>query len=108
MPFKKRKPPIKVEVSKENFNKLIELVYTANEINSDDVKEKANVLKEKLLKYSIPTEKENVIIRLFPYEAETIIYILFSSSKDYKVNNNYYNTLLETRKNLKERGESNA
>ena len=101
MPFKKRVPPIKVEVKIEEFNKLIELINNTSE-NASQNSEK---LKDKLLKYSIPTDNNSVIIRLFPYEAETMIGILFSFSNEIEIKNNYFETLLNNRKIREERGD---
>ena len=101
MPFKKRTPPIKVEIKKEEFNKLIEIINNTNE----NVSQNSEKLKDKLLKYSIPTDNDSVIIRLFPYEAEAMIGILFSFSNVIDIKDNYYETLLSNRKIREERGD---
>lgn len=101
MPFKKRIPPIKVEIKIDEFNKLTELINSASESISKDLEK----LKDKLLKYSIPTDNGSVIIRLFPYEAEAMIGILFSFSNEIDIKDNYYEILLKSRKIREERGD---
>lgn len=61
-----------MELSKNTFNKLVELL-NYNALNNSQIGAEANTLKEKLLKYSIPKEDENgkecVKFGLFPKEA---------------------------------------
>ncbi len=58
MAFQTKRPPIQMELSKNTFNKLVELL-NYNALNNSQIGAEANTLKEKLLKYSIPKEEEN-------------------------------------------------
>ncbi len=58
MAFQTKRPPIQMELSKNTFNKLVELL-NYNALNNSQIGAEANTLKEKLLKYSIPKEEKN-------------------------------------------------
>lgn len=102
MAFQKRIPPIRLLISKDKFNSLIE--FLSSKINSSDEsgKEKAIKLKEKLLKYSIPrtneSEELNVDIRFYPNESEDLLYILIENL-EFNLSEDYYEKLICSHKN---------
>ena len=81
MPYQKRIPPVKVELSIEKFNLLVEMLTRYTQMSNERVAQLATKMKDKLLRYSIPrTEEEQetkVDIRFYPNEASEIIYMLF-------------------------------
>lgn len=99
-----RKPPIKVTVDIETYNKLVEYISS---LATTDENDRATKLRDKLLRYSIPytsdENKELVNIRFFPNEVENLFYILFNMLDDVIVKNNYYEVLLKVRESLKEK-----
>ena len=100
MSFEKKLPPYKLILSIEEYNKLIELLASTENINIEDIKEKGLEIKDKLLKYSRP--KDNTIeTRFYPSQLEQILYILLYNSKQVEVSENYYNLLLTNRENYK-------
>ena len=80
MPYQKRIPPVKVELSIEKFNLLVEMLTRYTQMSDERVAQLATKMKDKLLRYSIPrTEEEQetkVDIRFYPNEASEIIYML--------------------------------
>ena len=58
MPYQKRIPPVKVDLSIEKFNYLIEMLTRYTTSNNEKISETATKLKEKLLRYSIPRVTE--------------------------------------------------
>lgn len=101
MSYQKRIPPIKVDLSIEKFNYLIEILTRYTTTDNELMKKLATKLKEKLLKYSISRtndEQEKFIdVRFYPNEASEIIYMLVANIEDIQVENNYYETLLKSR-----------
>ena len=81
MPYQKRIPPVKVELSIEKFNLLVEM-------------------------YSIPrTEEEQetkVDIRFYPNEASEIIYMLIYNVEDLEFSTNYFEVLQKVREAKKQ------
>ncbi len=102
MSFQKKIPPIRVLITKDKFNNLLE--FLSSKINSLDekLKEKAEKLKEKLLKYSIPRnddEKELYVdIRFYPNESEDLLYILIDNL-EINISEDYYEKLVCSHKN---------
>ena len=80
MPYQKRIPPVKVELSIEKFNLLVEMLTRYTEMSDERVAQLATKMKDKLLRYSIPrTEEEQetkVDIRFYPNEASEIIILI--------------------------------
>ena len=105
MAYVKRVPPIKLILTKSEYNILIG-VLTRNYDASDneDVKELAKMTKEKLLKYSLPhnNEENNVEIdvRLYLNEAADIISQLLLNIGKITNEINYYQVLLKVRENM--------
>lgn len=111
MPYQKRIPPIKVELSIEKFNYLIEMLTRYEQEENERIKSLATKLKDKLLRYSIPRKDEEqeifIDIRFYPNEASEIIYMLIVNSENLPVETNYYEVLLKVREAKKEEYQSN-
>lgn len=103
MSYKKRIPPIKIELTIQKFNCLIN--YLEN-INIEDSKKEAAIkLKNKLLRYSVPNiinNEERIVIRFFNQESAQLINILADFLNVEKCETNYYEILLSNRNKIKE------
>lgn len=104
MAYSKKIPPIKMVFKISEYNDLIEVLgKNIEESNDIEEKELANLTKEKLLKYSVPKEKEGKVdieIRLYINEAADIIsqLLLYLNSRVNKID--YYQVLLKVRENI--------
>lgn len=111
MPYQKRIPPVKVDLSIEKFNYLIEMLTRYTTTENEKIVALATKLKEKLLRYSIPrvTEEQETFIdvRFYPNEASEIIYMLLANTEDIQVDTNYYEVLVKVREKLKEDSQVN-
>ena len=58
MPYQKRIPPVKVELSIEKFNLLVEMLTRYTQMSDERVAQLATKMKDKLLRYSIPRTEE--------------------------------------------------
>lgn len=103
MPVEKKLPPIRLVVSKDYFNKLVELTNNKNEIDyfADDTNNQ-NCLYDKLMKYTFLQDNEQVELRFFPLEASEVILLLLCNLEDKNISKNYYEELIQTRKKYKE------
>lgn len=106
MAYSKRVPPIKLVVSRKEYNNLIGILTKNNDIDLDeDIKELAKLTKEKLLKYSIPKYGDeindiDIEIRLYINEIVDIVsQLLLYVERDIK-EINYYEVLLAYRETL--------
>lgn len=113
MAFQTKRPPIQMELSKNTFNKLVELL-NYNALNNSQIGTEANTLKEKLLKYSIPKEDENgkecVKFGFFPKEAsENIFQMLNFIEERIPITPvcDYYKVLLKIREERQKQKEDN-
>lgn len=105
MAYVKRIPPIKLILTRREYNTLIGIL-TKNSEEIDDAanKDLAMLTKEKLLKFSIPHEKEldfiEIDVRLYLNEAADIIsqLLLYISNKAKEVD--YYQVLLKVRESF--------
>ena len=91
MAYPKRTPPVKLVISKEQYNSLVERVMIDEQ------------LKGKLLRYSVPKEDNsilNVEIGLFPDEAASLIKLLITSPLSEEVTIDYYSVLVKVHKQL--------
>ncbi len=105
MAYVKRVPPIKLILTKNEYNTLIGvLTKNIDEDTNDNIKELATLTKEKLLKYSIPHEQEEnlteIDIRLYLNEAADIISQLLSNISKTLKEVDYYQVLLKARENM--------
>ncbi len=111
MPYQRRIPPVKVELTIEKFNYLIEMLTRYSNDENERIKNLSTKLKEKLLRYSIPRETEEnetfIDIRFYPNEASEIIYMLIVNAEEIPVETNYYEVLLKVREAKKEEYQSN-
>ena len=111
MPYQRRIPPVKVDLSIEKFNYLVELLTRYAITDNERIKELATKLKEKLLRYSIPRtteeQEEFVDVRFYPNEASEIIYMLVANAEEIQVDTNYYEVLLKGRDKQKETNQNN-
>lgn len=106
MSYKNRTPSVKLLVGKNLFNKLLGILDSnvKLEIKDENFSNMAKILKNKLLKYSVPKDfegKEYVDIRFFPYEASAMIWQLLAITKKIDSNIDFYTVLLENYNNLK-------
>ncbi len=102
MPYKRRIPPIKIELNQNSYNKLVECVNSKKK--NDSIDKNLEIIKNKLLRYSIPyNDIKNVEIRLYLSEAKELIEILINSLGNIEPQVNYYETLLKVREKIKEK-----
>lgn len=102
MSYKRRIPPIKIELNQNSYNKLVECVNS--KIKNDSIDKNLEIIKNKLLRYSIPdNEIKNVEIRLYLSEAKELIEILINSLGNIEPQVNYYEILLKVREKIKEK-----
>ncbi len=102
MAYSKRIPPIKLVLTIKEYNNLIGvLTENINNQEDKDIRELAELTKEKLLKYSIPRKKdENTIeidVRLYVNESADIISQLLYNIGKKITEVNYYQVLLKVR-----------
>ena len=106
MPYQRRIPPVKVELTIGKFNYLIEMLTRYLNDENERIKNLSTKLKEKLLRYSIPRETEEnetfIDVRFYPNEASEIIYMLIVNAEEIPVDTNYYEVLLKVREAKKE------
>lgn len=104
MAFQTRKPPVRIVVNIEQYNKLVELVNRNSQVNDERTSTYATKMKEKLLRYSVPHTNEDgsisIDIRFFNNEAQDIIYYLIGML-DIESTTNYYEVLLKVREQNK-------
>ena len=105
MAYKNLKPPVKILVDVNKFNLLVEFISTYKE-------ERAINLKDKILRYSFPYKTdegvEMISIGLFINEVRDLIDLFFNKLDDINITTNYYETLLENRKNIKSNSKSSV
>lgn len=102
MAYEKKLPPIRAILTKENYNKLVELITNIEGLDLEDIKSRSEEIKRKLLIYS-EIKDEKVFLRFFPSQIEYVLYILLFNSKNVKVSNNYYEILLANKEKYKEK-----
>lgn len=113
MGYKLKTPPIRLTLSIDEFNLLIGILKFNEVSEMEDSPNKVSVLKDKLLKYSVPRTNANgeyvVDIRYFTNEASFVIQELLKYNKGDAINVNYFENLVENRKKFleKSRNESN-
>ena len=100
MPVENKLPPVRLVVSKDYFNKLVELTthidYLLEEVNSK------TSLYDKLMKYTFLEDNEQVELRFFAGEASEVILLLLCNLKDGEISKDYYEELIQIRKKYKE------
>ena len=105
MAYQSKRRPIRVIITIEEFNKLVEF-FSIGEKKHNDKENKFTRIKDKLLKYSVPyitdDEIELVEIRFFIDEVIDFIYC-FIDMNDIKYETQYYSVLLKVREKLKQK-----
>ena len=105
MSYKDKRPPIRVIITIEEFNKLVEFLFIGEKLFEGE-NAKYKKLIDKLLKYSVPyiseDEEEQVEIRFFIDEVIDFIYC-FVNMNDIDYETQYYSVLLKVREKLKEK-----
>ena len=105
MSYQSKRPPIRVIITIEEFNKLVEF-FSIGEERHNDKENKFSRIKNKLLKYSLPyitdDDIELVEIRFFIDEVIDFIYC-FIDMNDIKYETQYYSVLLKVREKLKQK-----
>lgn len=105
MAYSKRIPPIKLVLTRKEYNYLVGiLTNNINDSANELIIDLATITKEKLLKYSLPRQAENgnveIDVRLYINEAVDIITeILFYIDGRMK-EIDYYQVLLKVREKL--------
>ena len=102
MAYRKRIPPIAVELTTTKYNLLMGYLSS---INDEEQRVTAEKLKEKLLKYSIPciTESDTfILVRFFNQEIVQLINLLINKINTEESSINYYEILLENRNKKEE------
>ena len=101
MSFNKKVPPIRIRISGDDFNKILNIVQTEDK----DVK-------EKLMKYTFTHEDNQVELRLFAHETECIFLLLLKYLTNIDIQYDFYeelkNNRIEYRKSLEKGGDLNA
>ena len=103
MSYEKKLPSVRVTLSVEEYNKLMELLTDIEGVDIEEVKKKGLDIKDKALRYAQPLEDNNVLMRFYPSQMEILVYILLFNSKKIKVNENYYEILMNNRENYKKK-----
>lgn len=102
MAYRKRIPPIAVELTTTKYNLLMGYLSS---INDEEQRVTAEKLKEKLLKYSIPYIAESdtfILVRFFNQEVVQLINLLINKINTEESGINYYEMLLENRNKKEE------
>lgn len=101
MTFNKKTPPIRIRMSGNDFNKILNLM-------EEDNKE----IKEKLMKYTFVHEDNQIELRLFSHETECIFLLILNRLTDVDIHYDYFeelkNNRIEYRKQFEKGGELNA
>ena len=95
MAYSKRVPIIKLVLTKEEYNNLIEVLTQNIESENIELQDIAKITKEKFLKYGIPQENDKgeieINLKLYVNEIIDIVNQLLSYINDKVSKNNYYN-----------------
>ena len=91
MPFDKKTPPVRIRMSGDNSNKILNMI---NDDNED--------IKDKLMKYTFIHEDDQVELRLFSRETECIFLLLLNGLTN-DIHYDYYSELKNSRIEYKEK-----
>lgn len=113
MPYQSKVPPIKLSVSEDFYNLMIETLVRNENVNVDSTDKYAKELKEKLLRYGIPyktDEEKNVVnLRFYTREASEMIMqllVFIVMNCDIELLTDYYSVLVKVREAKKQEEES--
>ena len=99
MAYSKRVPIVKLVLTKEEYNNLIEVLTQNIESENIELQDIAKITKEKFLKYGIPQENDKgeieINLKLYVNEIIDIVNQLLSYINDKVSKNNYYQVLLK-------------
>lgn len=99
MAYSKRVPIIKLVLTKEEYNNLIEVLTQNIESKNIELQDIAKITKEKFLKYGTPQENDKgeieINLKLYINEIIDIVNQLLSYINDKVSKNNYYQVLLK-------------
>lgn len=99
MAYSKRVPIIKLVLTKEEYNNLIEVLTQNIESKNIELQDIAKITKEKFLKYGIPQVNDKgeieINLKLYINEIIDIVNQLLSYINDKVSKNNYYQVLLK-------------
>ncbi len=101
MAYEKKLPSIRATLTKDDYNKLVELITDVKGLDIEDIKSKSEEIKRKLLIYS-EIRDEKVFLKFFPSQIEYVLYVLLFNSKNVVVSNNYYEILLANKEKYKQ------
>ena len=112
MPYSRRIPPIKIKLTVNNFNKLVEVLNNMIDYENERIAQKSSKMKDKLLMYSVPITEEDgtkmVDMRFYNNEITDLFYILFYGLEDIiSIETNYYDVLVRVREKIKEEKMTN-
>lgn len=89
MSYPDRKPEIDLNLSKDDFNNLIEILSIGSTSNDEWLQKASIRLKDKIMEHTY-VEDNRASIKFFPKEASDILYILFIFTKDYTPSENHF------------------
>ena len=100
MTFINKKPPVFLRVSKNQFNTIISILKNNEKIEISEISDWSKRLLDKLLKYSVPHNNDNIEyinIGLYIKEAQEIInqFLIFNSNE--VSDKDYYEVLIDLR-----------
>ena len=112
MPYSRRIPPIKIKLTVNNFNKLVEVLNNMIDYENERIAQKSSKMKDKLLRYSVPITEEDgtemIDMRFYNNEITDLFYILFYGLEDIiSIETNYYDVLVRVREKIKEEKMTN-
>lgn len=107
MSYENKLPSVRVALKVDEYNKLISLLSNVEDVDIEDIKKRAEDIKNKILHYTQPVEDDKVVTRFYPSQVEIVLLILLSKSKEIEVNKEYYKMLIENRENYKKQLEKN-
>ena len=112
MPYSRRIPPIKIKLTVNNFNKLVEVLNNMIDYENERIAQKSSKMKDKLLRYSVPITEEDgtemVDMRFYNNEITDLFYILFYGIEDMiSIETNYFDVLVRVREKIKEEKMTN-
>lgn len=112
MAYSKRIPPIKIKLSIDEFNILVEMLNNMIGWKEESISKKSEKMKDKLLRYSVPITDENeetfIDIRCYQNEIVDLFYILFyGAGEGMTIETNYYDVLVRVREKIKEEKMTN-
>ncbi len=107
MSYENKLPSVRVAMNVEEYNKLISLLSDVEDVDIEDIKKRADDIKDKILHYTQPVEEDKVVTRFYPSQVEIVLLILLSKAKEMEVDQKYYKILIENRENYKKQLEKN-